>query len=68
VLNYEKDLFFYKEILRKVAHHENKPAKQPIFIMAIGVFALVNAACITDTNHFPIYTFAVQSIITVVCY
>jgi len=64
------DMLFYREILRKGAHRENEPTKRPIFITAIGifaVFALVNAAFITDTNHFPIYTFAVQSIITVVC-
>lgn len=69
VEEFTMDMLFYRELLQKNDPNEEISVKYSLFIVVIVAFiafAVVNAAFITDTNHFPIYTFAIQSIITVI--
>ncbi len=64
------DMLFYRELLKKTDFYKDEPAKRKVFMVAIAVFvafAVVNAAFITDTNHFPIYTFVIQCMVMIVC-
>ena len=64
------DMLFYQSIIKKIHHNVDEPKKRPMFLVAIAafvVFAVINAVFITDIYHFPVYTFAVQSIVMVIC-